>query len=274
MNMHTAGVFFPNVYSYSTLTTNSASVSNFNHDVNLFPVTPYWLPSLIPSSIIFSWDCFLFFLFCCSCWWWWCAFNRQSNLGKQVDAPTSGNPLKPIVQLYPILLDSICWIIISTRIEAGCIFFVYLVLLLSFSLRLIMETKIEEECSKNDEIPNHRQVRDSGSSSLWEASSLLIGWQRRAELFNIAFRPLRQNSVISVLSRPGDSWRGEPFKFTRRAPCDASPVARLQQVWRFWLPNPPSQPPSIQLFLTPDWLPRENADWLKQKWLCEADQLG
>lgn len=62
MNMHTAGVFFPNVYSYSTLTTNSASVSNFNHDVNLFPVTPYWPPSLIPSSIIFSWDCFPFFV--------------------------------------------------------------------------------------------------------------------------------------------------------------------------------------------------------------------
>lgn len=85
MNVQTAGFLFPNVYSYSTLTTNSASASNFNHDVNLFPVTAYWLPSLIPSSIIFFRDCFLFF-----CWWWWCDFSRQSNLGKHVGALTSG----------------------------------------------------------------------------------------------------------------------------------------------------------------------------------------
>lgn len=89
------GCFFPNVYSYSTVTTNAVSDSNFNQNVNLFPVTPYWLPSLIPSSIIFSWDWFLFFLFCCCCWWWRCAFSRQSNLGKQVVAP--------IVQLFPRL---------------------------------------------------------------------------------------------------------------------------------------------------------------------------
>lgn len=53
-------VCFSNVYLYSTLTTNSASVSNYNHDVNLFLFMAYWLPSFIPSSIIFE-DCFLVF---------------------------------------------------------------------------------------------------------------------------------------------------------------------------------------------------------------------
>lgn len=53
-------VCFSNVYLYSTLTTNSASISNYNHDVNLFRFMAYWLPSFIPSSIIFE-DCFLVF---------------------------------------------------------------------------------------------------------------------------------------------------------------------------------------------------------------------
>lgn len=44
---------FSNVYLYSTLTTNSASISNYNHNVNLFLFMAYWLPSFIPSSIIF-----------------------------------------------------------------------------------------------------------------------------------------------------------------------------------------------------------------------------
>lgn len=70
-----------NVYSYSTLTTNAAAVSNFNHDVNLFPVMAYWLPSLIPSSIIF-WRLLLGF--------WWYAFSRQSQKGEQVGAQKSG----------------------------------------------------------------------------------------------------------------------------------------------------------------------------------------
>ncbi len=47
-------VCFSNVYLYSTLTTNSASISNYNHDVNLFLFMAYWLPSFIPSSIIFE----------------------------------------------------------------------------------------------------------------------------------------------------------------------------------------------------------------------------
>lgn len=46
-----------NAYLYSTLTTNT-SISTRNHDVNLFPVMPYWPPSSLPSSIIFA-DCFL-----------------------------------------------------------------------------------------------------------------------------------------------------------------------------------------------------------------------
>lgn len=45
-----------NAYLYSTLTTN-ASISNRNHDVNLFLVTPYWPPSSLPGSIIPA-DCF------------------------------------------------------------------------------------------------------------------------------------------------------------------------------------------------------------------------
>lgn len=224
-------VFFPNVYSYSTLTTNSASASNFNHDVNLFPVTAYWLPSLIPSSIIFFRDCFLFF-----CWWWWCDFSRQSNLGKHVGALTSGGAhcaarFHLLNHYFPLN---------RSRMQ----FFFCFVLLLSFSLQLIMETKIWEERSGSVEIPNHRQVREGGSASRWEASSFLIGWQCRAELFNIAFRPLRRSSVVSVLSRPGGFWRGEPFKFSRRAPCEASPVSGLQQVRRFSLPKAPTQPPS------------------------------
>lgn len=87
MSIRTAGVFLPNVYSYSTLTTNSASVSNFNHDVNLFPVTPYWLPSLIPSSIIFSRDCF--FLYCVVIVDDDVPSADNLTWEKQVDAPTS-----------------------------------------------------------------------------------------------------------------------------------------------------------------------------------------
>lgn len=45
---------------YSTLTTDPVSISNYNHDVNLFLFMAYWLPSFIPSSIIFE-DCFLLF---------------------------------------------------------------------------------------------------------------------------------------------------------------------------------------------------------------------
>lgn len=61
---------FSNVYLYSTLTTNAASVSNYNHDVNLFLVMAYWLPSFIPRSIIF-WRLLLGI--------WWYDFSSQSE---------------------------------------------------------------------------------------------------------------------------------------------------------------------------------------------------
>lgn len=70
-------VCFSNVYLYSTLTTNSASISNYNHDVNLFLVMAYWLPSFIPSSIIF-WRLLLGI--------WWCEFSSQSGHQIQKDS--------------------------------------------------------------------------------------------------------------------------------------------------------------------------------------------
>lgn len=42
-----------NVYLYSTLTTHSASISDYNHDVNLFLFMAYYFPSFTPSFIIF-----------------------------------------------------------------------------------------------------------------------------------------------------------------------------------------------------------------------------
>lgn len=174
-----------NVYSYSTLTTNAAAVSNFNHDVNLFPVMAYWLPSLIPSSIIF-WRLLLGF--------WWYAFSRQSQKGEQVGAQKSGRaqrtsmamllfishphefpycdeaPKKPVF----FLLDSICRIITSPEMNfcpLGCGW---------------LWRQIWDRIPWKLRILNYRQVSDARSITHQEASSCLIGWMDTV-IFSVYF---------------------------------------------------------------------------------------
>lgn len=99
-------VWFSNVYLYSTLTTNSASISNYNHDVNLFLVMAYWLPSFIPSSIIF-WRLLLGI--------WWYEFSSQSGHRIQKDSElvcknqvTHGGCPRWYCTLFPICTCSPC----------------------------------------------------------------------------------------------------------------------------------------------------------------------
>lgn len=103
-------VCFSNVYLYSTLTTNS--ISNYNHDVNLFPFMAYWLPSFIASSIIF-WRLLLVI--------WWCEFSSQSGhqIQQREGKLVCKNQVKNVIYLY-WFCNILSTFPFSTRISILC----------------------------------------------------------------------------------------------------------------------------------------------------------